>query len=479
MFGRPRANRVLAEQRDEEAVLTLEALNRSQAGIEFTPDGLVLGTNSNFRSVFGYTEAELIGQHHRIFVEADHAASQDYHDFWQKLQSGTYASGRFKCLRKDGKVIWLRASYDPVLSRDGKVVKVVAFAQNITANIEAEEAQVRQKAKADAELRQVTSALAAHLERLAEGDLTSAMTEIVATGYQQLKDNYNRARETLRLALMAVADANQSISGGAGEISTASDAMAHRTEQQAASLEQTAAALDEINATLKRGSEGAEAVANSMSMAKNEAVKSGQTVLNAVEAMAKIATSSKKIAQIVGVIDEIAFQTNLLALNAGVEAARAGDAGRGFAVVASEVRALAQRCSQAAKEIKELIKASAGDVNSGVNLVNEAGNALTSIVATITKIDDLMRDMASSAREQATGLAEVNSAVNQMDQATQKNVVMVEETNAIALKLRTEVARMDELLLRFALGEAANDQSFSDDEPWEPQPHLLRKSAHG
>jgi len=325
----------------------------------------------------------------------------------------------------------------------------------------------------------VTSALAAHLEHLAEGDLTSAMTENVATGYQQLKDNYNRARETLRLALMAVAEANRSISGGAGEISTASDSMAHRTEQQAASLEQTATALDQINATLKRGSEGAEAVANSMSTAKNEAEKSGQTVLNAVEAMAKIATSSKKIAQIVGVIDEIAFQTNLLALNAGVEAARAGDAGRGFAVVASEVRALAQRCSQAAKEIKALITISAGDVDSSVSLVNEAGSALTSIVTTITKIDDLMRDMASSAREQATGLAEVNSAVNQMDQATQKNVAMVEETNAIAARLRSEVARMDDLLLRFELGEAANDRSIRDDEASKPQLRLLRKSARG
>lgn len=452
MFGKPRGEGKLGARHDD-AILTLEALNRSQVGISFTPDGQVLEANANFLSVFGYTEAEVVGRHHRIFVEADYAGSQEYRDFWQKLKSGVAASGRFKCRRKDGGVVWVRASYDPVLDRSGRVMKVVEFAQNITANIEAEETQAREKARADQELMHVTTVLAMHLERLAAGDLTSTMTEDVADGYKQLRDNYNRARETLRLSLLAVADASESIHRGSSEITSASDSLAHRTERQAASLEETAAALDQISATLKRGSEGAQTVAVSMNTAKEEAVKSGQTVLNAVDAMAKIAVSSKEIVQIVSVIDEIAFQTNLLALNAGVEAARAGEAGRGFAVVASEVRALAQRCSAAAKEIKGLITVSSGDVDAGVRLVGEAGAALTGIVTKITDLDQLMADIASSAKEQAAGLAEVNKAINHMDQVTQQNAAMVEETNAAASNLQKEATTMDELVRRFELGK--------------------------
>ncbi|MDE1895920.1 MAG: PAS domain-containing protein [Rhodospirillales bacterium] len=451
MFGTPKGTRKLDARRDE-ATLTLEALNRSQIGISYTPDGYVVEVNANFLSVFGYTQPEVVGKHHRIFVEPDYAASQEYHDFWQKLKSGEAASGRFKYRRKDGKIIWLRAAYDPVRGRSGMVLKVIEFAQNITANIEAEETRTREKAKADQELLHVTTLLAGHLERLATGDLTSEMIEEVADGYKQLKGNYNRARETLRLSLLAVADASDSIHRGSGEISSASDALARRTEQQAASLEETAAALDQISATLKRSSEGTQVVAASMNTAKEEAIKSGQTILNAVNAMTKIAASSREIAQIVSVIDEIAFQTNLLALNAGVEAARAGDAGRGFAVIASEVRALAQRCSTAAKEIKGLISASSGDVDAGVKLVDAAGGALTDIVAKITDLDQLMAEIAFSAKEQAAGLSEVNTAVNQMDQVTQQNAAMVEETNAAASNLQKEARMMDKLVRRFELG---------------------------
>ena len=458
MFRKPRGERKL-DARREEAMLTLEALNRSQLGISFALDGQVLEVNGGFLSAFGYTREEVIGRHHRMFVEADYACSQEYRDFWLKLKSGTAVSGRFKCCGKDGKILWVRAAYDPVLDRAGRVMKVVQFAQNITANIQAEEAQAQKKAKADQELIQVTTALAAHLGHLAVGDLTSVMTEDVADGYKQLRENYNRARETLRLSLLAVANASKSIHRASIEISSASDSMARRTEQQAASLEETAAALDQISATLKRGSEGAQTVAVSMNAAKDEAVKSGQTVLNAVDAMAKIATSSKEIAQIVSVIDEIAFQTNLLALNAGIEAARAGDAGRGFAVVAAEVRALALRCSAAAKEIKGLMIASSGDVDAGVRLVGEAGDALTGIVTKITNLDQLMADIASSAKEQATGLAEVNTAVNQMDQVTQQNAAMVEETNAAASNLQKEATTMDDLVRRFELGEDRRNQA--------------------
>lgn len=458
MFRKPKID-CAAEAQREDALLTLEALHRSQAVAAYTPDGQILSANANFSAILGYAEAEVVGQHHRLLVEPDQAAGPDYAEFWRKLQSGTPASGRFKIVRKDGKRIWVRATYNPLRDRAGQVIKVVEFATDITPNIEAEEAQAKAKAKADQELVHVTRVLGTHLERLASGDLTSTIADDVADGYRELKENYNRALATLRLSLTEVAEASHSIRGSSAEIASASDQMARRTEQQAAALEETAAALDEISATLNRSSEGTQSVAQSMKAAREQATKSGETVLSAVGAMAKIAASSKEIAQIVSVIDEIAFQTNLLALNAGVEAARAGEAGRGFAVVASEVRALAQRCAGAAKEIKALIATSSGDVDSGVQLVGDAGTALTSIVATIAEIDGVLAEIAGSAREQSTGLAEVNTAVNEMDQATQKNAAMVEEMTAAAASLQNEAQAMNELVRRFELGHVVEAES--------------------
>ncbi|MCL6507424.1 MAG: chemotaxis protein, partial [Bryobacteraceae bacterium] len=222
-----------------------------------------------------------------------------------------------------------------------------------------------------------------------------------------------------------------------------------RTEQQAASLEETAAALDEITATVQRSAAGAKKASDAASEARADANKSGEVVREAVAAMGAIEGSSRQITQIIGVIDEIAFQTNLLALNAGVEAARAGDAGRGFAVVAQEVRGLAQRSAEAAKEIKTLIATSTAQVERGVKLVGHTGEALADIVAKVGAIDGLISEIASSSDEQAQGLAQVNVAVNQMDQVTQQNAAMVEEANAAAASLSNESHELTRLVCQF------------------------------
>ncbi len=309
--------------------------------------------------------------------------------------------------------------------------------------------------KAAAEQAFVVGEIGTGLEALARGNLTHRLTETFPVEYRKLQDDFNAALSTLQETVRQISGAAEGIGSGTGEISQASDDLSRRTEQQAASLEETAAALDEITATVRKTAEGANHAREVVTTAKGDAERSGEVVSGAVQAMAEIEKSAKQIAQIIGVIDEIAFQTNLLALNAGVEAARAGEAGRGFAVVASEVRALAQRSADAAKEIKALIQASSGQVENGVSLVGQAGRALGRIAAQVADISAVVVEIAASAKEQATGLAEVNTAVNQMDQVTQQNAAMVEQSTAASHALAGEAKELRRLVAGFDVGQDA------------------------
>ncbi len=300
----------------------------------------------------------------------------------------------------------------------------------------------------------VVETLSRGLEGLARGDLTRRIEADFSPEYKKIRDDYNAAVDQLQEAMKTIVANVQGIRTGASEISQAADDFSRRTEQQAASLEETAAALDEITATVRKTADGAGQANTVVADARGEAERSGEVVRNAVAAMGQIENSSQQIAQIIGVIDEIAFQTNLLALNAGVEAARAGEAGRGFAVVASEVRALAQRSSEAAKEIKTLIHASSQQVESGVDLVSRTGDALQKIVAKVSEISGLVSEIAASAQEQSTGLSQVNTAVNQMDQVTQQNAAMVEQSTAASHSLASEAEELATLVSHFEIGEA-------------------------
>ena len=295
---------------------------------------------------------------------------------------------------------------------------------------------------AQARQEHVVTLLAEALDRLAAGDLLARLDGDVCSEFQKLKDDFNHAVSLLDQAMCGVGGATDGIRSSTDEISVAADDLSRRTEQQAASLEQTAAALDEITATVRRSAEGAKQAQDVVAGAKTDAERSGAVVNQAVSAMGEIETSSREIGNIIGVIDEIAFQTNLLALNAGVEAARAGEAGRGFAVVAQEVRALAQRSADAAKEIKALINTSTRQVEAGVALVGQTGDALRGIVAKVAEIDELIAQISVSAQEQSSGLHEVNTAVNQMDQVTQQNAAMVEQTTAATHSLKTQTSEL-------------------------------------
>jgi methyl-accepting chemotaxis protein len=318
---------------------------------------------------------------------------------------------------------------------------------------EADRGRMTQEAEiaARTKLQQATSGLAAGLRRLAAGDLGFQLSEPFAPDFEALRHDLNSAVQQLEQTLTSVSHAAGSIDTGSREISTSSDDLSRRTEQQAASLEETAAALDQITVNVSNASKRADEARSIAIHANTSAAQSGAVVANAVDAMGRIEQSSNQISSIIGVIDEIAFQTNLLALNAGVEAARAGDAGRGFAVVAQEVRELAQRSAKAAKEIKDLIRNSTAEVESGVKLVRETGEALKTIEQYIVTINHHMDAIATSSREQAVGLAEVNTAVNQMDQVTQQNAAMVEETNAASATLANEASRLRELIAQFQL----------------------------
>jgi methyl-accepting chemotaxis protein len=316
-----------------------------------------------------------------------------------------------------------------------------------------------ERTKAAEEQGQAMRRLGDGLRALANGDLTIRLNEGFTQNYAQIRDDFNEAVQTLKQTLVGIVSNSAAIGAGTDEISTAAEDLSRRTEQQAASLEETAASLDEITTTVNKTAEGAKHARDVVSAAKEDAEKSGIVVRNAIEAMSGIEKSSKQIGQIIGVIDEIAFQTNLLALNAGVEAARAGDAGRGFAVVASEVRALAQRSAEAAKEIKSLISTSTAQVDQGVQLVVETGKALQRIVTEVAEINGVVSAIAASAQEQATGLHQVNTAMNQMDQVTQQNAAMVEETTAAARSLAMETQELAKLIARFQTGEKAAPQA--------------------
>ncbi|KJF74579.1 methyl-accepting chemotaxis protein [Agrobacterium arsenijevicii] len=311
----------------------------------------------------------------------------------------------------------------------------------------------KQKAKEAADVQFAVDNLAAALSKIAQGDVTYRIVQPFVSSLDGIRGDFNRAAEQLQSTLNQVAQNARGIDSGANEIRAAADDLARRTEQQAAGVEETAAALEEITTTVKDSTKRAQEAGHLVGRAKVGAEKSGEVVQKAVAAMEQIATSANEISNIIGVIDEIAFQTNLLALNAGVEAARAGEAGKGFAVVAQEVRELAQRSAGAAKEIKNLITTSNGQVQQGVQLVGETGRALELIVTEVQEINRHVAAIAESAQEQSSGLQQINTAVNQMDQDTQKNAAMVEESTAASHGLAREASSLNRLLAQFKLSE--------------------------
>jgi methyl-accepting chemotaxis protein len=542
---------VLKQHRDLSA--TMAAISRSQAVIEFDVTGRILSANDNFLKTLGYTLPEIVGQHHRMFVDPTEHESESYRTFWQRLAAGEFMCAQFKRIAKGGREVWIQATYNPVLDAAGRPYKVVKFAVDTTAlavstqrvqvaldkvssNVmvadengtiiymnEAVGAMFRDKAndirtqlpafdpervlgtsfdafhKAPSHQRDMLSRLtkthvaeitlgaavlkivatpvidqSGHrlgtvvqwidrseevatqreistvVEQATGGDLTSRIRVDGKTGFfATLAEGLNAILEQNSRLVADVQRASREVSTGADEISRGNLNLSQRTEEQASSLEETASSMEQMTSSVRQNADNAAQANQLAAAARAEAERGGAVVERAVEAMTSINRASAKIADIIAVIDEIAFQTNLLALNAAVEAARAGEQGRGFAVVATEVRNLASRSAEAAKEIKTLIQDSVARVQDGSALVNESGGTLASIVAAVKKVADIVAEISAASQEQATGIEQVNKAVTSMDEVTQQNAALVEEAAAAAQSLLEQSQQLDGLVSRF------------------------------
>ncbi|SIR28400.1 methyl-accepting chemotaxis sensory transducer with Pas/Pac sensor [Rhizobium sp. RU20A] len=411
----------------------IEALSRALAVIEFTPDGHILTANENFLSTLGYTLPEIVGKHHALFCEPSYAASDAYRTFWRDLGRGTFASDQFMRIAKNGRRVFIQASYNPILDEDGHVTKVVKFATDVTARVEAVEE------------------IGAGLERLAQCNVRITLDKPFVGELESLRKNFNSSIGAFQATLERVLDQTRGLTADSQDIHAAADDLSERTTQQADALENTSSALHEVAATVELAARNASETRRLVQEARSSANQSGSVLRETVEAMNRIQKASDEIGTIIGVINEIAFQTNLLALNAGVEAARAGDAGKGFAVVAQEVRALAQRSASAANDIRALIGNAGREVVEGVRLVDATGRSLEEITAFVETIDQNIDGIATAASEQTAGISHIRQSIRDLDEVTRQNADMVRRTVAISQSLADGSDALADLVGNFKL----------------------------
>ena len=429
----------------------LEAIEAHQLRFDVGPGGTCDRANAAFLDLTGHDSRSLAGLKAVDLVQlldADAAERQAHGD---AVRAGKVVGGRYRVSCPDDREIYVEGSLVPILDARGRVERAAFIGTDVTrARLEYLETSRDRKRRTE-EQQEVVRALGVGLRGLAGGDLAISIGQRFASDYDQLRLDFNQAVLSLGDAMGAVVQNAGSIRNEADEISNAADELSRRTERQAATLEETAAALDQLTASVRSAAEGADTASTLAGAARRKAESGGEVARQAVGAMDEIKSSSQEISKITGVIDDIAFQTNLLALNAGVEAARAGEAGRGFAVVATEVRALAQRSSDAAREINQLITASGDHVTSGVDLVNRTGAALGDILSSVADISARVSEIAVSAREQSVGLGEINAAMTALDQVTQQNAAMFEETTAASQALTGEADALVTAADRFSL----------------------------
>ena len=503
----------------------LAAIDKAQAVIEFDLTGRIMHANANFLNGLGYTLAEVQGQHHSLFVEPAYRQSAEYRAFWEKLARGEYDAGQYRRIGKGGREVWIEASYNPILDLNGKPFKVVKYATDVTAQVQAAAALKRAVEQTEEVVaaaqrsefgrRIPTEGMEGAIGRLCDG--VNAMVDTMAAQFELGQGLQRAVAETKGIVAAAQAnDLSQRIpmSGKAGEIGDLCagingmlDTMAgvvatitescgaitvasreiamgntdlsQRTEEQASSLEETSASLEELTSTVRQNADNAQQANKLAASASETATRGGVVVTEVVRTMDAITQSSRKISDIIGVIDEIAFQTNILALNAAVEAARAGDQGRGFAVVAAEVRNLAQRSANAAKEIKSLISDSVEKVDSGSKLVSAAGGTMNEIVTSVKRVTDIMAEISAASQEQSAGIEQVNTAVSQMDKITQQNAALVEEAAAAAKSMEEQTTALGDMVANFVLpaGYAGPAPGAPRPAPRRPAEPVARRAA--
>jgi methyl-accepting chemotaxis protein len=409
----------------------IAAIGRAQAVIEFNLDGTIITANDNFCKAMGYGLDEIQGRHHRMFVDPTYAASNDYQQFWETLRRGESMAAEYRRLGKGNKEVWIQASYNPIFDLNGKPYKVVKYATDAT------DATARKEA---------VKVLGAQLAKLAEGDLTSAIDTAFSGDLENVRVAYNSTVGTMRDIVGRLLSASSSLKTATGEILSGANDLADRTTKQAAAVEQTSAALEQLAGTVGENAKRASSASAKAKLVSQTAADTNGVMKEANDAMERISTSSTKISNIIGLIDDIAFQTNLLALNASVEAARAGDAGKGFAVVAVEVRRLAQSAAGASAEVKALIEQSSTEVTTGSRKVAEATQKVMSMLEGIHENGVLIEEITHATTEQSNSIRELTSAVRQVDEMTQHNAALVEETNAAIEQTESQAVELDRIV---------------------------------
>ncbi|WP_175478833.1 methyl-accepting chemotaxis protein [Rubrimonas cliftonensis] len=414
-----------------DAAAQLAAISRSQAVIEFKPCGEILTANENFLAGIGYAEAEIVGRHHRIFVDPEEARSPDYARLWRDLADGQPQQGQFRRITKSGKDIFIQATYTPILDARGKTVKVVKFATDITGRVTAQQL------------------LRDRLGDLADGALDVAIAERPDPEFTVLFEAFNATVDRLREMVGAIRALSVKVSASADAIDDGATSLSSRSESQAASLEETSATMEQISVTAANSAGSARAARTTSEDAAERTAAAREAASAATEAMRSIRSVAGRIGEISGVITTIASQTNLLALNASVEAARAGEAGRGFAVVAAEVRDLAQRSGKAASDIAKLADESRGHIDRGVEVVERTGGALGLTSEAIREALAAFTEISQASTEQASGVTEVSASLRQLDTITQENAAMADRLSNDTRALQAQAAELNGLVAGF------------------------------